>query len=101
LEITAQQYREGGKTEGEWAAHREEGRRGALGRRSTVVVGEGEQIAREGREPESRERVWPLAWARAGGLFLKRDMGASDSAQKKEFERAAAGAPDIAQCSVR
>jgi hypothetical protein len=55
LEITAQQNREGGKTEGERAAHREEGRRGALGRRSTVVAGEGRSPARESKSPEREE----------------------------------------------
>jgi hypothetical protein len=83
----------------------------------------GDWIARGGREPESREAVWPLARARAGGLFLKRNMGALDSLQclsgahrtmhiscpvnhrtshrKMGSARAVAGAPDIAQCSVR
>jgi hypothetical protein len=34
-----------------------------------------------GSEPERGEAEWPLARARAGGLFLKRDMGAPDSLQ--------------------
>jgi hypothetical protein len=59
-----------------------EGRRGAQGRRSMVVAGEGRSPARGSRSPESREGDWPLARARAGGLFLKRDMGAPDSAHE-------------------
>jgi hypothetical protein len=55
LGIPAQQNREGGKTEGERAAHREEGRRGALGRRSTMVAGEGRSPARESKSPERGE----------------------------------------------
>jgi hypothetical protein len=55
LEITAQQNGEGGKTEGGRAAHREEGRRGALGRRSTVVASEGRSPTRESKSPERAE----------------------------------------------
>jgi hypothetical protein len=50
-----------------------------------MTTGEGDHrrgvwIAREGRDPESREgKSEPLAQSRAGGLFLKRIMGALDS----------------------
>jgi hypothetical protein len=79
------------------------------------------QRPRESREHRGRRE--PLARSRAGGRFLKRDMGAPDSLQclsgahrtahsscpvnhrtahkRMEIKRAAAGAPDIAQCSVR
>jgi hypothetical protein len=69
------------------------------------------------------ERKGPLAWLGLEAVFLKREMGAPDSLQclsgahrtahsrcpvnhrtahrKRGTLRAAAGAPDIAQCSVR
>jgi hypothetical protein len=87
---------------------------------SEEIAGEGVEIARD-REQSGTEK--PLARLRAGGDFLKCDMGAPDSLQclsgahrtahssclvnhrtahrKMDFERAAVGAPDIAQCSVR
>jgi hypothetical protein len=52
---SAQQKREGGKTEEEGAAHREEGRRGALGHRSMVVAGDGRSPARESKSPKRAE----------------------------------------------
>jgi hypothetical protein len=77
---------------------------------------------REDRAQPGKER-WPLAWLGLEAVFLKRDMGTPDSLQwlsgahrtahsrcpvnhrtahrKREIVRAAAGAPDIAQCSVR
>jgi hypothetical protein len=80
-------------------------------------------IASEIESREHRGRRKPLARSRAGGDFLKRDMGAPDSLhclsgahrtthsscpvnhrtahRKKDLKRVAAGAPDIAQCSVR
>jgi hypothetical protein len=95
-------------------------RRGARGaragsprRRSTpVIAGEGCKSP-EGREQERREgkkRLWLGRGLEA--FFLKRVMGAPDSLQclsgahrtahrKMGSARAAAGAPDIAQCSVR
>jgi hypothetical protein len=82
----------------------------------------GGQTAREQKEPENREGVWRLAQLGLEADFLKRDMGAPDSLQcmsgahwtvhsscpvnhqtahrKIRSARAAAGAPDIAQCSV-
>jgi hypothetical protein len=76
-------------------------------RRGGEIAGEGKQSQRT----ESTGSKEPLARSRAGGLFLKRDMGAPDSLQclsgahrtahrRKDFQCAAAGAPDIAQCSV-
>jgi hypothetical protein len=69
------------------AAHQRGGQAQAL-----EVAGEGRspparEITEEGakppgsREEPEREAVWPLARARARGLFLKRDMGAPDSLQ--------------------
>jgi hypothetical protein len=88
------------------------GRRRALGNRQR-------QRWRQSAQP-GKECLWP---GRAGGLFLKREMGAPDNLQclsgahrtahsscpvnhrtahrEIGFLRAAAGAPDIAQCSVR
>jgi hypothetical protein len=87
------------------------------------IAGEGRDRRRAERDREQRGTEKPLARLRAGGDFLKRDMGAPDSLQclsgahrtahsscpvnhrtthrKMDFERAAAGAPDSAQCSVR
>jgi hypothetical protein len=110
----------------------EEGRRGTRGRRSPVgdggrrwreIAGGGAGVARETERTAGGGVSEPLARSRAGGLFLKRDMGAPDSLQclsgahrtahsscpvnhrtahrKTDLLRAAAGAPDIAQCSVR
>jgi hypothetical protein len=69
-------------------------------------------IARRAEKRQRKEKKWHLAQLGLEADFLKRDMGASDSLQclsgahrtahrKMEFEHAAAGAPDIAQCSVR
>jgi hypothetical protein len=93
-------------------------------RRWTPVSREQRVVARktERSQREIEKKVSSLAsgWRR---FFLKRDMGAPDSLQcmsgahrtahnscpvnhriahkKMDFERAAAGAPDIAQCSVQ
>jgi hypothetical protein len=78
-----------------------------------VTTGEGRSPARESNRRETRaQRVMSL-WLGLGleAFFLKRDMGAPDSLQclsgahqtahrRKDFQRAAAGALDIAQCSV-
>jgi hypothetical protein len=80
-------------------------------------------VARRAEKRQRTEKEWPLAQLGLEADFLKRDVGAPDSLQcmygahrtahsscpvnhriahrKMEFERAAAGAPDIAQCSVR
>jgi hypothetical protein len=90
------------------------------------IAGEGWSPAREWKSPETERRVEQRSlWLGFGleAIFLKHDMGAPDSLQflsgahwtthsscpvnhrtahrKMDFERAAAGAPDIAQCSVR
>jgi hypothetical protein len=77
-----------------------------------------------GREKPKTEKQWLASGASRGKVFFKKpNMGAPDSLQclfgahrtthnscpvnhrtahrKMDFERAAAGAPDIAQCSVR
>jgi hypothetical protein len=91
--------------------------------RWTPVIREERVVARESESREHRGRRRPLARSRAGGDFLKRDMGAPNSLQclsgahrtahsscpvnhrtahrEKDLKRAAAGAPDSAQCSVR
>jgi hypothetical protein len=87
---SAHQNREGGELRERWALLTEEGRRGARGRRSTVRDGGRRwwKIAGEGRNRQAQRetalagrRSEPLARSRAGGLFLKRDMGAPDSLQ--------------------
>jgi hypothetical protein len=50
-------------------------------RPETVDGGGGEDRRREGALAESPEGKEPLARSRAGGCFLKHDMGAPDSAQ--------------------
>jgi hypothetical protein len=96
--------------------------------RSTVVAGEGGSLATESKSPVKRgareqRRNAASSSARAGGVFLKRIMGAPDSLQclscahrivhsscpvnhrtthrKGSFCARAAGAPDSAQCSVQ
>jgi hypothetical protein len=87
------------------------------------IAGGGEIAAGQRRRQSAARKRMPLArLGRAGGGFLKREMGTPDSLQclsgahrtahsscpvnhrtahrKKAVERAAAGAPDIAQCSV-
>jgi hypothetical protein len=68
----------------------EEGRRGTRGRRSPIgdggrrwreIAGGGEGVARETERTAGGGVSEPLARSRAGGLFLKRDMGAPDSLQ--------------------
>jgi hypothetical protein len=93
------------------------------------AAGEKRSTAGAGKSPETEEtergqgKNEASGLARAGGRFLKREMGTPDSLQwlsdahrtahsscpvnhrtahrKRGFLRAAAGAPDIAQCSVR
>jgi hypothetical protein len=50
-------------------------------RRWTPVIREERVVARESESREHRGRRRPLARSRAGGNFLKRDMGAPDSIQ--------------------
>jgi hypothetical protein len=71
---------ETGEEEGSLLTERERTSPGLHGRRSTVVAGGSPVGERETPETESgegrTESLW-LGWA--GGLFLKRDMGAPDS----------------------
>jgi hypothetical protein len=65
------------------AAHRARERTSA-GTRSPESRRRGGEIAGVGKQPQrtdSTERNESLARSRAGGLFLKRDMGAPDSLQ--------------------
>jgi hypothetical protein len=112
-------------------AHQRRGGRGAYageGHESkTPSITAGEQregvIARGAEERQRTENERPLAQLGLEADFLKHDMGAPDSLQclsgahrtahsscpvnhrtahrKKDLKRAAAGAPDSAQCSVR
>jgi hypothetical protein len=94
---------------------------------TTPSISTGEQregvIARGAEERQRTENERPLAQLELEADFLKHDMGAPDSLpclsgahrtahsscpvnhrtthRRMEFKRAAAGAPDIAQCSVR
>jgi hypothetical protein len=92
---------------------------------SSITAGEQREgvIARGAEERQRTENERPLAQLGLEADFLKHDMGAPDSLQclscahrtahsncpvnhrtahrKKDLKRAAAGAPDIAQCSVR
>jgi hypothetical protein len=79
--------RKKGKTK-EGGAHREEEaeepkqeRVTGARRRRSPPVSRGGVIARESESREHRGRREPLARSRAGGVFLKRDMGAPDSLQ--------------------
>jgi hypothetical protein len=86
------------------------------GARPEMVAAGGDRRWGGNRQRQRDAGGWEIKqclWlGRAGGLFLKHDMGAPDSLQclsgahrtahrEKGFLRAAAGAPDIAQCSVR
>jgi hypothetical protein len=115
----------------EGCAHQRTGGREAYageGHRSTtpsITAGEQREgvIARGAEERQRTENERPLAQLGLEADFLKHDMGAPDSLQclsgahrtahsscpvnhrtahrKKDLKRAAAGAPDSAQCSVR
>jgi hypothetical protein len=102
------------------APPQEHGRRRRGGRRRGEWGGDHRQ---GNTQTESQRGRQPLARLRAGGPFLKRDMGAPDSLQclsgahrtahsscpvnhrtthrRKRSCARAAGAPDSAQCSVR
>jgi hypothetical protein len=100
------------------------GRRRVGGRRRGEDAVDGEGTARAQRQKLRTEQKLPgLGREQGKGFFKKPNMGAPDSVQclsgahrtahsscpvnhrtahrKMEFQRAAAGAPDIAQCSVR
>jgi hypothetical protein len=74
---------------------------------------QGWQTARAQRQTGSREEKWSLASGSGRERFFKNRVWAHRTVYsacpvhtgqrtgKKDFERAAAGAPDIAQCSVR
>jgi hypothetical protein len=75
-------------------------------------AGDGVETARAQRHELRTEKKVPGLGREQGKGILKTEYGRTrqstvpvrctpDSAQEKDFERAAAGAPDIAQCSVR
>ena len=76
---------ETGEEEGSLLTERERTSPGLHGRRSTVVAGGSPVGERETPETETESasggRTESLWLGRAGGLFLKRDMGAPDSLQ--------------------